>query len=115
MVRVPGSAGPAPASPAVIWLRASRCAGVTSMRYTVSDPGYPMCPQYSPAEMSPEDLPAAGNGLAGDAVAARIARWHPVSVPPRAAAFAREVVTAAGPGTPDRVKNGRQPASTASP
>ncbi len=40
-----------------------------------------------------------------DVVAARIARWRPVSVPAEAAAFARAVVTAAGPPAPDRAKN----------
>jgi integrase len=54
--------------------------------------------------MSPADTPA-GSRLPGDAVTARIARWHPVSVPPEAADFARAVVTAASPGTPDRAKN----------
>jgi integrase len=38
-------------------------------------------------------------------VAAYIARWRPSSVPPRAAAFARQVVPAAGPGGRERAKN----------
>jgi integrase len=38
-------------------------------------------------------------------VAAYIGRWRPSSVPPRAAAFARDVVTAAGPGGRERAKN----------
>jgi integrase len=38
-------------------------------------------------------------------VAAYIGRWRPSSVPPRAAAFAREVVARAGPGGRERAKN----------
>ncbi|HUZ26258.1 MAG TPA: hypothetical protein VMV07_21090 [Streptosporangiaceae bacterium] len=38
-------------------------------------------------------------------VAGYIGRWRPVSVPPEAAAFARQVVTAAGPHGRDRAKN----------
>ena len=38
-------------------------------------------------------------------VAAYIGRWQPSSVPPGAAAFARDVVTAAGPDGQDRAKN----------
>jgi hypothetical protein len=37
--------------------------------------------------------------------AAYIGRWEPSSVSPRAAAFAREVTTAAGPGDRERAKN----------
>ncbi len=37
--------------------------------------------------------------------AAYIGRWRPSSVPPGAAAFARQVVTAAGPAGRDRAKN----------
>jgi integrase len=37
--------------------------------------------------------------------AAYIARWQPVSVPPRAAAFARDVTAAAAPGGRERAKN----------
>jgi integrase len=42
-----------------------------------------------------------GDGL----VAGYIARWRPSSVSPQAAAFARVVVTAAGPGGQERAKN----------
>ena len=38
-------------------------------------------------------------------VAAYIARWRPSSVPPQAAAFARQVVPLAGPGGRERAKN----------
>ena len=38
-------------------------------------------------------------------VAGYIARWRPSSVSPRAAAFARDVVAAAGPGGQERAKN----------
>jgi hypothetical protein len=38
-------------------------------------------------------------------VAAYIARWRPSSVPPPAAAFARDVITAAGPKEQERAKN----------
>jgi hypothetical protein len=38
-------------------------------------------------------------------VAAYIARWRPSSVPPPAAAFARDVITAAGPKGQERAKN----------
>jgi hypothetical protein len=38
-------------------------------------------------------------------MAAYIRRWQPVSVPPQAAGFARDVVTAAGPGGQERAKN----------
>jgi hypothetical protein len=38
-------------------------------------------------------------------VAASIGRWRPSSVSPRAAAFARQVVSAAGPGGRERAKN----------
>ena len=40
-----------------------------------------------------------------DPVAGYIARWRPSSVSPQAAAFARQVVPAAGPGGRDRAKN----------
>ena len=39
------------------------------------------------------------------AIAAYIQRWQPSSVSPRAACFARAVVTAAGPGGRERAKN----------
>jgi integrase len=42
---------------------------------------------------------------AGDGVAGYIAGWRPSSAPPRAAAFARQVVTAAAPAGRDRAKN----------
>src|SRR5262249_4247311 len=43
---------------------------------------------------------------AGNAdVAAYIGRWRPSSVPPRAAAFARDVITRAGPEGRERAKN----------
>jgi integrase len=38
-------------------------------------------------------------------VAGYIARWRPSSVPPRAAAFARDVISRAGPGGRERAKN----------
>ena len=38
-------------------------------------------------------------------MAAYIRRWQPVSVPPQAAAFARDVVARAGPGGQERAKN----------
>jgi hypothetical protein len=38
-------------------------------------------------------------------IAAYIRRWQPVSVPPQAATFARDVVTAAGPAGQERAKN----------
>jgi integrase len=38
-------------------------------------------------------------------VAAYIGRWRPVSVPPEAAAFARDVIARTGPAGPDRAKN----------
>jgi hypothetical protein len=38
-------------------------------------------------------------------MAAYIQRWQPVSVPPQAAAFARDVVAQAGPGGQERAKN----------
>ena len=40
-----------------------------------------------------------------DGVAGYIAAWHPASAPPEAAAFARQVVTAAAPAGRDRAKN----------
>jgi len=40
-----------------------------------------------------------------DGVAGYIAGWRPLSVPAEAAAFARQVVTAAAPGGRDRAKN----------
>jgi integrase len=45
--------------------------------------------------------PAGGGGLA----AGYIARWRPSSVSPRAAAFARDVITAVAPGGQERAKN----------
>ena len=42
---------------------------------------------------------------AADGIAGYIGRWRPSSVPPEAAAFARQVVTAAGPPGRDRAKN----------
>jgi len=47
--------------------------------------------------------PPAGQGA--DLVAGYIARWRPSSVPPPAAAFARDVVAAAAPGGQERAKN----------
>ena len=38
-------------------------------------------------------------------VAAYIARWRPSSVPPQAAAFARDVIMAVQPGGQERAKN----------
>ena len=38
-------------------------------------------------------------------IAAYIARWRPSSVPPQAAAFARDVITAVRPGGQERAKN----------
>jgi hypothetical protein len=38
-------------------------------------------------------------------VAGYVAAWRPVSVPPEAAAFARQVVTRAAPGGRERAKN----------
>ena len=38
-------------------------------------------------------------------VAAYVARWRPSSVPPRAAAFARDVIAQAGPEGRERAKN----------
>jgi integrase len=46
----------------------------------------------------------AGNDGGGQ-VAGYIARWRPSSVPPPAAAFARDVVAAAAPGGQERAKN----------
>jgi hypothetical protein len=40
-----------------------------------------------------------------DDVAAYIGRWRPSPVPPRAAAFAREVITRTGPAGRERAKN----------
>src|SRR5580700_7989492 len=48
-------------------------------------------------------MPATGDG--DGLVAGYIARWRPSSVSPQAAAFARVVVTAAGPGGQERAKN----------
>jgi integrase len=48
-------------------------------------------------------MPARDDG--GGLVAGYIARWRPSSVPPPAAAFARDVVTAAAPGGRERAKN----------
>ena len=47
--------------------------------------------------------PPAGQGA--DLVAGDIARWRPSSVPPPAAAFARDVIAAAAPGGQERAKN----------
>jgi integrase len=44
-------------------------------------------------------------GQGADLVAGYIARWRPWSVPPPAAAFARDVVAAAGPGGQERAKS----------
>jgi integrase len=44
-------------------------------------------------------------GAAHGGVAGYIAAWQPSSAPPQAAAFARQVVAAAGPGGRDRAKN----------
>ena len=38
-------------------------------------------------------------------MATYIRRWQPVSVPPQAAAFARDVVAQPGPGQQERAKN----------
>jgi integrase len=48
-------------------------------------------------------VPPADDG--GGLAAGYIARWRPSSVSPRAAAFARQVVPAAGPGGRERAKN----------
>jgi hypothetical protein len=40
-----------------------------------------------------------------DGVAGYIAAWRPASAPPQAAAFARHVVSQAGPAGRDRAKN----------
>jgi integrase len=48
---------------------------------------------------------AAPSGDDGPDVAGYIARWRPSSVSPPAAAFARDVVTAAAPGGQERAKN----------
>jgi integrase len=45
-------------------------------------------------------VPAAGDGIAG-----YIAAWRPSSAPPQAAAFARQVVTAAAPAGRERAKS----------
>src|SRR6266516_2486695 len=42
---------------------------------------------------------------AGSGTAAYIARWRPSSVPPQAAAFARDVITAVAPDGQERAKN----------
>ena len=42
---------------------------------------------------------------AGDGIAGYIAAWRPSSAPPQAAAFARQVVTAAAPGGRERAKS----------
>jgi integrase len=42
---------------------------------------------------------------AGDGIAGYIAAWQPTSAPPQAAAFARQVVTAAAPGGRERAKS----------
>jgi len=42
---------------------------------------------------------------AGDGIAGYIAAWRPSSVPAEAAAFARQVVTAAAPGGRERAKS----------
>ena len=48
-------------------------------------------------------MPPADDG--GGLAAGYIARWRPTSVSPQAAAFARQVVPAAGPGGRERAKN----------
>jgi len=48
-------------------------------------------------------MPPGGQGA--DLVAGYIARWRPSSVPPPAAAFARDVIAAAAPGGQERAKN----------
>ncbi|HLI39865.1 MAG TPA: hypothetical protein VKV80_21395, partial [Streptosporangiaceae bacterium] len=51
-------------------------------------------------------LAAVPPGDDGADLAARyIARWRPSSMPPQAAAFARQVVPTAGPGGWERAKN----------
>ena len=60
------------------------------------------CPQY----ITVDRLPLGGLMQAGPpAVAGYIARWRPWSVSPRAAAFARDVITAVQPGGQERAKN----------
>ena len=70
------------------------------MRHTVSDPRVPAlsavfyCGQWR-----------AGWALRKARVAGYIAAWRPSPAPPQAAAFARQVVAAAGPDGRDRAKN----------
>ncbi|MGO9901128.1 MAG: hypothetical protein ACLP0J_15865 [Solirubrobacteraceae bacterium] len=54
--------------------------------------------------MVSNDRTASERAVARVQTAAVIAGWAPVSLSEPAAAFAREVVTAAGPGTPARAK-----------
>jgi hypothetical protein len=46
--------------------------------------------------------------MPGTAIDGYIARWRPSSVSPQAAAFARAVVTQAGPGGQERARRERQ-------
>ncbi len=48
-------------------------------------------------------MPPGGDG--NDLIAGYIARWRPSSVPPRAAAFARDVIALTGPERQERAKN----------
>jgi hypothetical protein len=65
----------------------------------VSDPGHVLLYIYSVIRAEVPVL--AGTGP----VAGYIARWRPSSVPPRAAAFARDVVAKTGPEGKERAKN----------
>src|SRR5947207_5665427 len=72
------------------------------MRHTVSDPRAWLIPQYSPVDSS------CLGGLmrpSEPGVAGYITRWRPSSVPPLAAAFARDVVGQVAPQGQERAKN----------
>src|SRR5207302_923483 len=64
--------------------------------------GPDVCPQYIPVDSS---CPGGAVEPAEHEAAAYTARWRPSSVSPRAAAFARDVVTKAGPEGRERAKN----------
>src|ERR1039457_2422489 len=99
MVRVPGRAKPAAASPAAILPRAACWAGLTSMRHTVSDPRLSDMPTvFYWGHVRRRQVPETG-------IAGYIAGWQPSSVSPQAAGFARAVVTQAAPGGRERAKN----------
>src|SRR5882757_5040160 len=99
MVRVPGRANPAAASPVAILSRAACWAGLTSMRHTVSDPPVSyLSTVFYWGQVGRQRMP--GTGIAG-----YIARWQPSSVSPQAAGFARAVVTQVAPGGQERAKN----------